>query len=112
MNTTINNVNVYPTHTDDNGLTKSNVIYEINYTNSLSDDSGNTVSFSGSRALSTNDLSNLTEFSLLTKEQVKSWLVKEWGGVQEHHYLSMVERLKKMLNEQSNPTSINMTLQG
>ena len=83
METIINDVHVHSSYTDDNGLTKSNVIYEVLYTNLLVDAEGNVSVDYGTEALDTADLSNHTDYDLLDNETVKSWLISKWSESQE-----------------------------
>lgn len=106
MNTIINNVDAYPTHTDVNGVTGVNVIYKVNYMNTLSDGNGNTATIEFSKRLNTDDISNMIEFSSLTESDVISWVSQYSSG-----YTTLVnETLKAKLNEMQNPSSINMNL--
>ena len=112
MNTIINNVDVYPSYTDSNGNTEERVIYRVNWMNIIKDELGNSTSLDGHTILKTDDISNITEFSLLTKEQVKEWVINDWGGRDSEGFKEKVKEVKSVLDEHLSPSSINMTLQG
>jgi len=110
MKTSIQNVDAYPTHTDANGNTESTVVYRVNWTNFLSDESGNCAAVDGFTDLNTDNVSNITEFSLLTEAQVKEWVINDWGGIDSQEYLNKVQELQDKLSEMANPTSVKMLL--
>ena len=112
MKTIIQNVDAYPSHTDSNGNTEEKVIYRVNWTNCMSDDSGSCAYVDGNTILKTDDVSNITEFSSLTEAQVKEWVINDWGGRDSEGFLDRVREVKEALDEILNPTSVNMILQG
>jgi hypothetical protein len=68
----------YPTHTDDNGITKSNVIFRINWKLSLTDGT-NTVKRMSICNLDVSDLSSFTSYESLTKTDLESWVQASIG---------------------------------
>lgn len=72
-------VDAYPTHTDANGITESQVVYNVHWRILGSDENGNKTTIIGTQTLDTEDLSGFTAFESVTHEQMIEWTKAAMG---------------------------------
>lgn len=82
----------YSTHTDENGVTQSNVIFRVHWQLNLTDGT-NTVKRVGSSEFDVSDLSSFTSYESLTTAQVSTWIEAAIGE-------DRLTRLKSSLESQ------------
>jgi hypothetical protein len=98
----VSTVDTYPTHTDDNSNTESDVIFNVHWRLS-GDDSTNTASVIGTQSLDVSDISTFTDFDSVTSSDVEGWVTAEMGAdkVQE-----LKDNVQAQLNELASPTVV------
>ena len=95
-------VDTYPSHTDANELTESDVVYNVHWRLTADNGTHSTTNI-GTQTLSVEDLSGFTAFDSVTHEDVIGWVEAAIG---EEEVASMKSRLDSQLAEMANPTSV------
>ena len=99
-------VDAYPTHTDENGVTESQVVYNVHW-RVTGTDGTNSTTFIGTQNLETADLSGFTAFDSVTHEDMIAW-TKAAMGVES---VSKIESsLDTELTKLSAPSSVTLTI--
>lgn len=99
-------VDTYPTHTDENSVTQSDVIYNVHWRVTATDDT-NTVANIGTQMLSVEDLTSFTSFDSITHDNIVAWTKAAMGA---EEVTALETRLSAALNELANPTSVTRTI--
>jgi hypothetical protein len=99
-------VDTYPSHTDDNSNTESDVIYNVHW-RLTGDDTTNTATVIGTQTLDVSDLSSFTDFDSVTTSDVEGWVTTALGtsAVQE-----LKDNVQAQLTELATPTSVTRTI--
>ena len=101
-------VDAYPSHTDENGVTESNVIYNVHWI--LQGTNGEVSStIIGTQTISTADLSGFTSYESLTHDQVVAWVEAAMG---EEKVAELKASVDAMVAEKANPTSVTLNIAG
>ena len=100
-------VDTYPTHTDSNGNTKSDVVYNVHWRLTGTDGTYSSEIY-GVESLSVEDLSSFTDFDNLTKANVESWIITAMG---DDHVNSMKQLVQNAVNEKETPTSVTRIIE-
>lgn len=100
-------VDAYPTHTDANGVTESQVVYNVHWRVTGSDET-NESTVIGTQVLSTEDLSGFTAFESVTHDQMVEW-TKAAMGVEA--VAEIEANLDAILAELATPTSVTLHIQ-
>jgi hypothetical protein len=99
-------VDAYPTHTDENGVTESQVVYNVHWRVTGSDETNSTTVI-GTQNLETTDLSGFTSFEAVTHEDVISWTKAAMGAER----VSEIESsLDSQLADLAEPKSVTLTI--
>lgn len=99
-------VDAYPTHTDENGVTESQVVYNVHWRVTGSD-GVNEATVIGTQTLETEDLSGFTAFESVTHEQMVAWTQAAMG---EERVAELEASLDKQLEELATPSSVTLTI--
>tara|TARA_R110000782_G_scaffold42561_1_gene96692 strand:+ start:182 stop:532 length:351 start_codon:yes stop_codon:yes gene_type:complete len=101
-------VDTYPTHTDPNEVTESDVVYNVHWrlTATTEDEAQSTTSI-GTQALSVEDLSGFTAFATVTHADVIGWVE---AGIGAEQVTSLKAGLDSQLAELAAPTSVTRTI--
>lgn len=100
-------VDVYPTHTDDNSVQESNVIYNIHW-RLTGDDTTNTATVIGTQTLDVTDLSSFTDYDSVTPANVETWLEAALGSTKVQE---LKDNVQAQLTELATPTTESRTIQ-
>jgi len=102
----VGTVDTYPSFTDDNSNTESDVIYNVHW-RLTGDDTTNTATVIGTQTLDVSDLSSFTDFDSVTTSDVEGWVTTALGTekVQE-----MKDNVQAQLTELATPTSVTRTI--
>lgn len=100
-------VDTYPTHTDSNGNTRSDVIYSVHWRLSGTDGTYSSEVY-GVKNLSIEDLSTFTDFDSVTKANVETWLTTAMGDDKVNSFKQLVQAT---VNEKETPTSVTRTIE-
>lgn len=102
----VSTVDTYPSHTDDNSNTESDVIFNVHW-RLTGDDSTNTASVIGTQSLDVSDISTFTDFDDVTSSDVEGWVTTEMGTekVQE-----LKDAVQAQLTELATPTVVTRTI--
>lgn len=100
-------VDAYPTHTDANGVTESQVVYNVHWRVTGSDET-NESTVIGTQILSTEDLSGFTAFESVTHDQMVEWTKAAMG---EDGVAKIEENLTATLAELAAPTSVTLHIE-
>jgi hypothetical protein len=99
-------VDTYPTHTDDNEVTQSDVVYNVHWRVTGSDET-NSATVIGTQTLETADLSGFTAFESVTHQNMIDWTKAAMGADR----VSEIEAsLDAQLTELATPTSVTRTI--
>ena len=100
-------VDAYPTHTDENGVTESQVVYNVHWrVRGYNEDNATVVI--GTQTLETADLSGFTAFDAVTHEDMIAWTKAAMGTER----VSEIEAsLDAQLTELAQPKSVTLTIQ-
>lgn len=101
-------VDVYPSHTDGEGLTESNVVYNVHWrvTGTEGEHSATVI---GTQTLETSDLSGFTAFEEVTHSDMVAWTKDALGA---EKVASLESSLDAQLASLAAPTSVTMTIEG
>lgn len=100
-------VDAYPTHTDANGVTESQVVYNVHWRVTGSDET-NESTVIGTQILSTEDLSSFTAFESVTHDQMVEWTKAAIGA---DGVAGIEASLDATLTELATPTSVTLRIE-
>mgnify|MGYP001144257664 CR=1 FL=1 len=100
-------VDAYPTHTDESGITESQVVYNVHWRLTGSDDT-NSATVIGTQILETADLSGFTAFEDVTHESMVAWTKAAMG---EERVAELEANLDSQLAELAAPSSVTLTIE-
>lgn len=99
-------VDAYPTHTDENGVTESQVVYNVHWRVTGSDETHNATVI-GTQTLATADLSGFTSFDAVTHEDMIAWTQAAMG---EERVAELEASLDAQIAELAAPSSVTLTI--
>jgi len=99
-------VDAYPTHTDENGVTESQVVYNVHY-RVTGTDGTNSSTVIGTQTLETADLSGFTAFDEVTHEDMIAWTK---GAMGEERVSEIEASLDSQIAELAAPSSVTLTI--
>jgi len=99
-------VDAYPTHTDENGVTESQVVYNVHYRVTGSDET-NSATVIGTQTLETADLSGFTAFESVTHEDMIAWTKAALGA---DRVTELEASLDSQIAELAAPSSVTLTI--
>lgn len=99
-------VDAYPTKTDANGVTESQVVYNVHWRVTGSDGE-HSVTVIGTQTLETEDLSGFTAFDSVTHEQMVSWTQSAMGS---DRVAEIQAGLDKQIEELVSPSSVTLSI--
>ena len=99
-------VDAYPTHTDENGTTESQVVYNVHWRVTGSDET-NSSTVIGTQTLETSDLSGFTAFDSVTHENMIAWTQAAMGA---ERVTELEASLDSQLAELAAPSSVTLTI--
>lgn len=99
-------VDAYPSHTDENGVTESQVVYNVHWRVTGSDGT-NEATVIGTQILETADLSGFTAFDSVTHDQMIAWTQAAMGA---ERVAEMEGSLDKQLAELAAPSSVTLVI--
>ena len=105
-------VETFPTHTDGQNNTESDVVHTIHW-KLIATDNVNNVSVSnyGKVSIDTDDLSGFTAFNSVTKAQAVTWVEAWMDRYPDSTVIKIKERLAATIAKQITPTSEMKTLE-
>ena len=110
----VKTVDTYPSHTDDNDNTQSDVVYNVHWRLMGTDDENNDADGNpqrgevyGSIGLDVSDLSSFTAFADLTESDVQAWVESTIGADQVQAYK---DGINAQIAEMITPTSVSRTI--
>ena len=110
----VKTVDTYPSHTDDNDNTQSDVVYNVHWrlmgTDDVNNDAeGNSLMAEcyGSIGLDVSNLSSFTAFADLTESDVQAWVESAIGADQVQAYKDTIDA---KIAEMITPTSVSRTI--
>jgi len=95
-------VDTYPSHTDDNSVTQSDVVYNVHW-RITGDDGTNNATNIGTQTLEVTDLSSFTSFDSITHSDIVAWTKAALGT---ERVSELESSLDVRLAELANPTSV------
>ena len=95
-------VDTYPSHTDDNSVTQSDVVYNVHW-RVTGNDGVNTTTNIGTQTLEVSDLSSFTSFDSITHDDMVAWTKAALGA---ERVSELESSLDAKLAELANPTSV------
>ena len=95
-------VDTYPSHTDDNSVTQSDVVYNVHW-RVTGDDGTNTATNIGTQTLEVSDISSFTSFDSITHSDMVAWTKAALGT---ERVSELESSLDARLTELANPTSV------
>jgi len=95
-------VDTYPSHTDDNSVTQSDVVYNVHW-RITGDDGTNNATNIGTQTLEVSDLSSFTSFDSITHSDMVAWTKAALGT---ERVSELESSLDVRLAELANPTSV------
>lgn len=99
-------VDAYPTHTDESGVTESQVVYNVHYRVTGTDGTHSATSI-GTQTLETADLSGFTAFDSVTHEDMIAWTQAALGA---ERVTELEASLDSQLAELAAPSSVTLTI--
>jgi len=99
-------VDAYPTHTDENGTTESQVVYNVHWRVTGSDET-NSATVIGTQTLDTADLSGFTSFDSVSHDDMVAWTKAAMG---EERVTELGASLDSQLAELAAPLSVTLTI--
>ena len=110
----VKTVDTYPSHTDDNSNTESDVIYNVHWRLTGEDDANNDAdgnpqqgSAYGSISLDVSDLSSFTAFDSVTASNVQGWVESALGS---DEVTSLKSGIDAQIAEKVTPTKETKTI--
>jgi hypothetical protein len=95
-------VDTYPSHTDDNSVTQSDVVYNVHWRVTGNDETNNATNI-GTQILEVSDLSSFTSFDTITHADMVTWTKAALGT---ERVSELESSLDARLTELANPTSV------
>ena len=95
-------VDTYPSHTDDNSVTQSDLVYNVHW-RITGDDGTNNATNIGTQTLEVSDLSSFTSFDSITHSDMVAWTKAALGT---ERVSELESSLDVRLAELANPTSV------
>ena len=95
-------VDTYPSHTDDNSVTQSDVVYNVHW-KVTGDDGTNNATNIGTQTLEVSDISSFTSFDSITHSDMVAWTKAALGT---ERVSELESSLDARLTELANPTSV------
>lgn len=113
-------VDTKPSVTDDNAITETDVIYNVHWrltgtddTNTYEDGEGNDVNYTanvyGTQSLDISDLGSFTAFDDVTASDVEGWVTTAMG---DDEVQSLKDAIAAKITEAITPTSVTKTIGG
>ena len=113
-------VDTKPSVTDDNAITETDVIYNVHWrltgtddTNTYEDGEGNDVNYTadvyGTQSLDISDLGSFTAFDSVTASDVEGWVTTAMG---DDEVQSLKDAIAAKITEAITPTSVTKTIGG
>jgi len=99
-------VDTYPSHTDDNSVTESDVVYNVHWRVTGSDGT-NESTVIGTQTIETSDLSTFTAFADITHDDMIAWTKAAIGT---ERVSELEANLDTQLTELATPTSVTRTI--
>ncbi len=99
-------VDAYPTHTDENDVTESQVVYNVHYRVTGTDGTHSATSI-GTQTLETADLSGFTAFDSVTHENMIAWTQAALGA---ERVTELEASLDSQITELATPSSVTLTI--
>jgi len=99
-------VDAYPTHTDESGVTESQVVYNVHWRVTGTDGTHSATSI-GTQTLETSDLSGFTAFDAVTHEDMIAWTQAALGA---ERVTELETSLDSQIAELSAPSSVTLTI--
>lgn len=99
-------VDTYPSHTDDNSVTESDVVYNVHWRVTGSDGT-NESTVIGTQTIDTADLSTFTAFADITHDDMIAWTKAAMGT---ERVSELEANLDAQLTELATPTSVTMVI--
>lgn len=99
-------VDAYPTHTDENGVTESQVVYNVHWRVTGSDGT-NEATVIGTQTLETADLTGFTAFETVTHDDMIAWTQAAMGT---ERVAELEASLDTQLEELAAPKSVTLTI--
>ena len=99
-------VDAYPTHTDENGVTESQVVYNVHWRVTGTDGTHSATSI-GTQTLETADLSGFTAFDAVTHENMIAWTQAALGA---ERVTELEASLDSQIAELAAPKSVTLTI--
>lgn len=99
-------VDAYPTHTDENGVTESQVVYNVHWRVTGSDETHNATVI-GTQTLETADLAGFTSFDSVSHDDMIAWTKAAMGA---ERVTELEESLDAQLAELAAPSSVTLTI--
>ncbi len=100
-------VDTYPSHTDDNSVTESDVVYNVHWRVTGSDGT-NESTVIGTQTIDTVDLSTFTAFADITHDDMIAWTKAALGT---ERVSELEANLDAQLTELATPTSVTMVIE-
>ena len=101
-------VDTYPTHTDANEVTESDVVYNVHWRVTGTDEAAeHSATVIGTQTLSTEDLSGFTAFESVTHDDMIAWTKAAMGT---ERVAELEASLDSQLTELATPTSVTRTI--
>jgi hypothetical protein len=95
-------VDTYPSHTDDNSVTQSDVVYNVHWRITGDDETNNATNI-GTQTLEVSDISSFTSFDSITHSDMVAWTKAALGA---ERVSELESSLDARLTELANPTSV------
>ena len=99
-------VDTYPSHTDDNSVTESDVVYNVHW-RVTGTDGTNESTVIGTQTIETADLSTFTAFDDISHDDMIAWTKSAMG---EERVAELEASLDSQLAELAAPTSVTKTI--
>ena len=99
-------VDAYPTHTDENGVTESQVVYNVHYRVTGTDGTHSSTVI-GTQTLETADLSGFTAFDAVTHEDMIAWTK---GAMGTERVSEIEASLDSQIADLAAPSSVTLTI--
>ena len=99
-------VDAYPTHTDENDVTESQVVYNVHWRVTGTDGTHSATSI-GTQTLEVSDLSGFTAFDAVTHENMIAWTK---AALTAERVTEMEASLDSQIAELATPSSVTLTI--
>lgn len=99
-------VDAYPTHTDENDVTESQVVYNVHWRVTGTDGTHIATSI-GTQSLEVSDLSGFTAFDSVTHENMIAWTQAALGA---DRVTELEASLASQITELATPSSVTLTI--